>query len=395
MDYLVFYIALAAWMSVVSLPLYLYGTATLYRDWNKAFFVKRHRVLIVVSIINLIGIQFVYLIPTCTEYLLNRTTETTYFYTIVTVLVPNTYSYFALNCIRAWLLYYDINITKFQKHKAWLSAIDPETENKNWFKNKESTYGNSIFLFKYTAILIILFALICTVFHLLLMQLMVRILTWIVITTLTVTTGVIWRKLKHYYYDNLGIRKEMLYTMRNGLFWLSFGIFTVVFVQIGMISFELYYVLFTFMVSCFANCLMFLLTVYPKITNTPTAKINKCIQGCVINSLCCNCNQGNQTSDEEEDMSIYKYNNWQFIVCTNYGFESLMNHLEKEFSIENLLFVSEVCLYVYVRMPVRMHWLSNLYCSYPLKSKVVESRINVQKQKGVATVQLPLKSVKI
>ena len=32
---------------------------------------------------------------------------------------------------------------------------------------------------------------------------------------------------------------------------------------------------------------------------------------------------------------------WKDIVCTSYGYETFMNHLEKEFSIENLLFISE------------------------------------------------------
>ena len=34
---------------------------------------------------------------------------------------------------------------------------------------------------------------------------------------------------------------------------------------------------------------------------------------------------------------------WSHIIVTAFGFESLMKHLEKEFAIENLLFISEVC----------------------------------------------------
>ena len=41
-------------------------------------------------------------------------------------------------------------------------------------------------------------------------------------------------------------------------------------------------------------------------------------------------------------------NNWQDIVCTGVGYDALMNHLEKEFAIENLLFISEVCIYINV-----------------------------------------------
>ena len=38
------------------------------------------------------------------------------------------------------------------------------------------------------------------------------------------------------------------------------------------------------------------------------------------------------------------YNHWSQIVCTALGYESFMNHLETEFSLENLLFVTEVKL---------------------------------------------------
>lgn len=37
---------------------------------------------------------------------------------------------------------------------------------------------------------------------------------------------------------------------------------------------------------------------------------------------------------------------WQHIVCVPFGYEALMLHLETEFAIENLLFISEVCLLV-------------------------------------------------
>ena len=40
-------------------------------------------------------------------------------------------------------------------------------------------------------------------------------------------------------------------------------------------------------------------------------------------------------------------NKWQDIVCCKFGYESLMVHLTKEFSIENLMVIYEVCCKVF------------------------------------------------
>lgn len=40
-----------------------------------------------------------------------------------------------LGVIRIWLLYYDLQVSKFIKNKEWQMAIDPTIESKNWFIN--------------------------------------------------------------------------------------------------------------------------------------------------------------------------------------------------------------------------------------------------------------------
>ena len=45
-----------------------------------------------------------------------------------------------------------------------------------------------------------------------------------------------------------------------------------------------------------------------------------------------------------KDYNYKSFVHWSQIVCTSLGYESFMNHLETEFSIENLLFVTEVCV---------------------------------------------------
>lgn len=41
-----------------------------------------------------------------------------------------------------------------------------------------------------------------------------------------------------------------------------------------------------------------------------------------------------------------KFMHWTQIVSTSYGYELFINHLEREYSVENLLFITEVCVYV-------------------------------------------------
>ena len=52
-------------------------------------------------------------------------------YLLVFVLVPSAYLSFFIMLTRIWLLYYNIHLTKLQKQKIWLNAINPNAESQN------------------------------------------------------------------------------------------------------------------------------------------------------------------------------------------------------------------------------------------------------------------------
>ena len=55
---------------------------------------------------------------------------------------------------------------------------------------------------------------------------------------------------------------------------------------------------------------------------------------------------GNQdTANFNYISSIKIMRHWSQVVSTSMGYELFMNHLEKEFSVETLLFITEVCIY--------------------------------------------------
>ena len=55
------------------------------------------------------------------------------------------------------------------------------------------------------------------------------------------------------------------------------------------------------------------------------------------------CTDVNNLSNYNKQIHPRLYNNWKCIVCIDQGYQALMQHLGSEFSMENLLFVHEVC----------------------------------------------------
>ena len=70
-------------------------------------------------------------------------------------------------------------------------------------------------------------------------------------------------------------------------------------------------------------------------------------------SCSCNCRLGSD-SDSNKSLRVHSRgqnfgDRWYDIVCSQFGYESFMHHLQKEFSVENLLFITEVpYCYLYI-----------------------------------------------
>ena len=120
-----------------------------------------------------------------------------------------------INIIRIWLLYFDMNISKFKNQNGWRIIIDPNCQSTNWYFQKLNTYGNSNYLFKYG----FLFVLVCSTIRIVLSYTFDIIFAWLftyaIYSLQIVAPVVIYFKLRHFYYDSLFIRQEFL-----TLFWL-------------------------------------------------------------------------------------------------------------------------------------------------------------------------------
>lgn len=343
----------------------------------------------------------------------------TQYYFVIFLLIPLLYTFVALNILRIWLLYFDINITKFNLQKAWQSVMDPMLETQNWFKQHEQTYGNAIFLIKYCLLFVIFFSTtsgLLRTFNLITIE---RIMSWIITLALTICAIIIWFKLKHFHIDHLGIRREMVAIFRIGCFFFITGIIILALRVSNVISENLYNIIWGFNVCIGLTALTIITTLYPKKLSQTGTKMqlkssessNSDICSCMICNCNCNCkvfvncncpcvnkigdilgaNEANQLGSLQKTNELNKNielvfdkpkvnvinstsnsnslqmpssvssvspsinednfgNLWSDIVCTPFGYESLMNHLKNELSIENLLFISEVyiCLCVYL-----------------------------------------------
>ena len=289
-----------------------------------------------------------------------------------------------IGLVRVWLLYYDTHITKLNLHGAWLSVIDSTIETENWFKKHEKTWGNARFLIKLSVGLVVLLTLIAVLLRLIGLRPVARILEWFFIFVVTVVTMVIWRKLKDYQYDSLGIRREMIALFICGIATFTIGVSMVVLHLFGIIVFPVYDACWTVNVSIGMSALGVITTLYTKKLSTMEDVTTPCdicasckikMRYCVLSYCKYKCgwlvaesalpsmDMSNvvtvSATDKSPSVKPETYSppmhvttfgrqntgfgfSWRDIVCTPFGFESLMNHLSNEFSVENLLFISEV-----------------------------------------------------
>ena len=279
--------------------------------------------------------------------------------------IPSLYICVLVAYLRIWLLYYDINLTKFLLQRAWLSAIDPATDSKNWFNKHHHTLGNSTFLLKYGILLVVLCAISSAVLRIFNFLWIDRILNWFTVTFIAIVAGIIWFKLRQFYADSLGIKKEMVYIVRIGC------VFATIFIcLIGLFYFKylneiMYNLCWRYQISALCTSAMFVFAIMPKISmRNRRAKIKATRNK--------NENENNDTSNSHgirksgicgclgcfDELPMLKLTQsmrtstvtvsenfgavWTDVVCTQFGYETLMDHLKTEFSVENLLFISEV-----------------------------------------------------
>ena len=314
-------------------------------------------------------------------------------YAICYIYTPCAYTFIVINCIRAWLLYFDINLTKFTLQKVWLTAMNPDTATANWFYTNKNTFGNANYLLKYGVTVVVLLVVFSSfarhVFDLAMIETITR---WVVSLFVLIFTTAICNKLKaSFYNDKLGIRKEMMLMLKCGIAMLIPYVFVQIAFYLQWIENNVYMLLHCCIIAIGFDIYVTLVTLFPKRLSGTGAQSRPgdVYRGLRLDKLChlfggvssdvtknsglthqqphephqqhpklhslrpslsftrssSRDSKNNDTSGDGRGFKSFKKQfgyRWQDIVCTKFGFESFMHHLEKELSIENLLFVSEV-----------------------------------------------------
>ena len=104
--FIICHLILAAVIFCFNLPVTMYGILILYKDWNKLYVIKRHRILIVSETIANCIVQFVYIPFFCIELYINGNAKWMNFYGVAIILIPAVYANIIVISSRVWLLWY-------------------------------------------------------------------------------------------------------------------------------------------------------------------------------------------------------------------------------------------------------------------------------------------------
>ena len=123
-------IVLLCCLLIIGLPIAILCCWTLATDWNEIYVVKRHRMLVLVPIIGCCLIQFIYLVSVSIESIIFGIAKFVPQYGIHIIINPVTYLIAFMTVLRIWMLYYDINLYKYNLNKEYVKI-----------QNKEATKG--------------------------------------------------------------------------------------------------------------------------------------------------------------------------------------------------------------------------------------------------------------
>ena len=251
----------------------------------------------------------------------------------------------------------------------------------------------------------------------------VRIINWIVISSTIAVACIIWYKLKGFYYDNLHIRRELLYTVQVGAIFISIGIVVPLLFFFEIYDELVYTLILRYIIFIYCNLSLILLILVPKRLIFAADYGNGCCHCLNCNYDCCCCHvcdglflcqffhdyresrksgftmkqtmtQMHIAHASKSSKTLDNFGSkWSDVVCTLFGYESLIQHLQKEFSIENLLFITEVCVCMYTSKQRVMHeyFLAFFFfglLSLMLKVKKKNKKTSEKKSVVVATLDL-------
>lgn len=200
---------------ILNIFLLTWCSLILRRDWNKAYIVKRRRLLILsticlISLANLVSAT-IWITAKFSVWMYENAKFYPRFFAEFPLLVVS----LSAIVFRIWFLYYDMEFHRYLTNLNWKTAINNITVKQHWTFAKRSTLGNFRFLFVVSIIIAII---LCGLLYLFdrtvpyhfTNSYMTLFASYCIVLTL-ISTYILYRMYKmklHYKYDNLGIKKE-------------------------------------------------------------------------------------------------------------------------------------------------------------------------------------------
>lgn len=144
-------VGIASFSSVVTVGTFAWCTIQLHCQWNKQYFIKRNRNLVVMNLCCwlIYGITLNFFFDLIERLAIDTSFKENLVYFDVCYYVLSTSVWFGIqiHCIRIWLLYFNLQISQILKNRNWQAIINPDIFKNNWYLNpinqRRFGYGNS------------------------------------------------------------------------------------------------------------------------------------------------------------------------------------------------------------------------------------------------------------
>ena len=229
-----------------------------------------------------------------------------------------------LNTVRIYLLYYDHEYERILASEKWVIFIDPSVVQNNWLLINRNKYGNEIWIMKWiilptTIVFVMLWGITAAIFahyddkHGESYWTYQYILVILCMVTNLIISIKYWRKYPSFN-DNLSIRKEIKYLLVYALFAVVSVIISTVLTIMVSPDLEMLAGIIMPTFLAFFCCISI---IYPEKATKIYTRLASVSQ------------------------SDYKIIEWSEVIKSMDGYEQFASFLEKEFSTENILFVTE------------------------------------------------------
>ena len=344
-------ICLSCW-GLLGVPIVIWTGYQVYDKWNAQWLIKRRRSMVFISYtlaasLVLFELPFHILSDIVKhDHVMESFSHIALFMSIF---------WLAISALRMWLLYFDHQYGKSLSTKKWKILLDKNHANTDWYLQNRQKYGNPIWLIKCIAIPVVMIYF--TIYLIIYWFVHTRRIVCYITSLIPFTAGMIygwimWRKFPQFQ-DVWKVKAELKMTFIVGATFLIIWSITI-FICLLFLGNSYRYITTEII---FGFCLaMYFMIIYPQRTMTKAEEPSELKTSVNVN------------------VSHNKIVYWSQVVQSKNGYESFANFLESEFSVENILFITE-----YVQFKQRLMQVEGL------KEKIttMELTYNVNFAEGV------------